>query len=33
MSITFQTTLNGKNFRGTVNVNEALEALKGNKLP
>lgn len=33
MSITFQTTLNGKNFRGTVNVKEALEALKGNKLP
>lgn len=33
MSITFQTTLNGKNFRGTVNINEALEALKSSKLP
>lgn len=29
----FETTLNGRNYRGTVNVNEALEALKGNKLP
>ena len=33
MSMTFQTTLNNKTFKGTVNVNEALEALKGNKLP
>lgn len=29
----FETTLNNKNYRGTVNVNDALEALKGNKLP
>lgn len=33
MSINFETTLNNKTFRGTVNVNDALEALKGNKLP
>ena len=33
MSITFQTTLNNKTFRGTVNLNEALKALKGSKLP
>lgn len=33
MSMNFETTLNGRNYRGTVNVNEALEALKGNKLP
>ena len=33
MSITFQTTLNGRNFKGTVNVNEALEALKGHSWP
>ena len=31
--MTFKTTLNNKTFRGTVNVKEALEALKGNKLP
>ena len=29
----FKTLLGSKNFRGTVNVKEALEALKGNKLP
>ena len=33
MSINFETTLNGRNYRGTVNVNEALKALKDNKLP
>ena len=33
MSMTFKTTLNNKTFRGTVNVNEALKALKDNKLP
>ena len=33
MSITFQTTLNGKNYKGTVNINEALEALKGHSWP
>ena len=33
MSMNFQTTLNNRTFRGTVNVNEALEALKGNTLP
>lgn len=29
----FKALYKGRNFRGTVNVNEALEALKGNKLP
>ena len=33
MSINFETTLNGRNYRGTVNVNEALEALKGHSWP
>lgn len=33
MTMNFETTLNNKNYRGTVNVNDALEALKGNKLP
>lgn len=33
MSLKFQTTLKGRNYKGTVNLNEALEALKGNKLP
>ena len=26
MSLNFQTTLNGKNYRGTVNINEALKS-------
>lgn len=29
----FEAFYKGRNFRGTVNVKEALEALKGNKLP
>ena len=29
MTINFQTTLNGKNYKGTVNVKEALEAQRG----
>ena len=33
MSMNFKTTLNNKTFRGTVNVNEALEALKGHSWP
>ena len=33
MSMNFETTLNGRTFRGTVNVNEALEALKGHSWP
>ena len=33
MSINFETTLNGRTFRGTVNPNEALKALKDNKWP
>ena len=33
MSMNFETTLNNRTFRGTVNVNEALEALKGHSWP
>ena len=33
MSLNFETTLNGRNYRGTVNVKEALEALKGHSWP
>ena len=29
----FEAFYKGRNFRGTVNLNEALEALKGGKLP
>ena len=33
MSMTFQTTLNGKNFRGYIDLKDALKALKDGKLP
>ena len=33
MSMNFETTLNNKTFRGTVNLNDALKALKGSELP
>ena len=33
MTMNFQTTLNGRTFRGTVNINDALKALKGSSLP